>query len=153
MYVKAYGNTFTDIYMDNAGGHGVSGISDRMRGNSFQRTVIKGYTHSVTYYEHDGSGGLTTFKDGDWTFTGDTAVWGDDSNEPPSPYIKQTFVFENIAAHGPSGAAFLKFGTSYGGSGLAYRGGGVTIRNCTINGRPVTAADVAGIPSNLLTIS
>ena len=152
IYAKAANNTFVDIYLNNAGGRGISGISDRMRGNTFVRTVIRGYTHAVTYYEHDGRGGVTTFRDGDWTFSGDTAVWGDDSNEPPSPYIKQTFVFENVDVHGPSGAKFLAFGSSYGGSGLAYRGGGVTIRNCTINGRPVTAADVTGVPPNLLTI-
>ncbi len=154
MYVKAAGNTFRDVFADNAGGNGVSGISVRMRGNVFERTVLRGYTHAVTYYEHDGSaGGATVFRDGDWSFSGDTAVWGDDSNEPPSAFIKQPFVFENIDAHGPAGAAFLKFGSSVFGGGLSYRGAGVTIRNCTINGRPVTASDVGGVPSNLLSIS
>jgi len=27
--------------------------------------------------------------------------WSDDSNDPPSPFIKQRFTFVNIAAHGP----------------------------------------------------
>jgi hypothetical protein len=153
IYVKATNNSFSDIYADNTGGNGVSGLSVRMHGNTFTRTVLKGYIHAVTYYEHDGSAGTVTFTDGDWTFTGDTAVWGDDSNEPPSPYIKQAFVFENIDAHGPSGAKFLKFGNSaYVSGALAYEGAGVTIHNCTINGHAVTASDVSGIPSTLLTI-
>jgi hypothetical protein len=151
IYVKARGNTFTDIYAEQ-GGNAASGFSVRMGNNSFTRTVIKGFPFAVSYYEHDGQSGTVTFKDGDWTFTGDTAVWGDDSNEPPSPYIKQTFLFDNIDAHGPSGAKFLKFGNSYGGSGPSYHGGGITIRNCTINGKPVTAADIGGIPSSLLRI-
>ena len=152
MYVKARGNTFTDIYAEE-GGNAASGFSVRMGNNSFERTVIKGFPLAVTYYEHDGAAGTVTFKDGDWTFTGDTAVWGDDSNEPPSPYIKQAFVFENIDAHGPAGAKFLKFGSSaYVSGALAYQGAGVKIVNCTINGRPVTAADLGGVPSNLLSI-
>ena len=152
MYVKARGNTFTDIYAEE-GGNAASGFSVRMGNNSFERTVIKGFPLAVTYYEHDGAAGTVTFKDGDWTFTGDTAVWGDDSNEPPSPYIKQAFVFENIDAHGPAGAKFLKFGSSaYVSGALAYQGAGVKIINCTINGRPVTAADIGGVASNLLSI-
>jgi hypothetical protein len=151
MYVKARGNTFSDIYAEQ-GGNAASGFSVRMGDNSFERTVIKGFQFAVSYYEHDGASGTVSFKDGDWSFTGDTAVWGDDSNEPPSPYIKQAFVFENIDAHGPSGAKFLRFGNSYGGSGLSYHGAGVNIVNCTINGRPVTAADVTGVPSNLLSV-
>jgi hypothetical protein len=151
MYVKARGNTFIDVYAEQ-GGNAASGFSVRMGNNSFERTVIKGFPIAVSYYEHDGAAGTVSFKNGDWTFTGDTAVWGDDSNEPPSPYIKQAFVFENIDAHGPSGAKFLKFGNSYGGSGLSYRGAGVKIVNCTINGHKVTAADIGGVPSNLLSI-
>jgi hypothetical protein len=153
MYVKAVNNTFSDIYADNTGGNGVSGLSVRMHGNTFTRTVLKGYTHAVTYYEHDTAAGTTTFTNGTWAFTGDTAVWGDDSNEPATPYIKQAFVFENIDATGPAGAYFLKFGNSaYVGGALSYRGAGVTIRNCTINGKPVTSANVSGVPSGLLTI-
>ena len=153
IYVKAYGNTFNDIYADNSGGHGTSGLSVRMRNNTFNRTCISGYTHAVTYYEHDGNAGTVSFTDGTWHFTGDTAVWGDDSNEPPTPYIKQTFVFDGINASGP-GAYFLKFGNSaYVSGALAYQGAGVTIHNCTLNGQPVTAAMVSGVPTSKLHIS
>jgi len=151
IYCKARGNSFRDIQAEN-GGNAASGLSVRMGNNSFLRTVLRGFHFPVTYYEHDGVPGDVMFKDGNWTFGGDTVVWGDDSNEPPTPYIKQTFLFENINAAGP-GSFFLKFGNSYGGTGLAYRGDGVTIRGCVLNGKPVTASMVSGVPADKLFIS
>lgn len=151
VYCKARGNTFRDIYAEN-GGNAASGFSVRMGNNTFLRTVLKGFNFPVTYYEHDGAAGDVMFKDGDWTFSSDTAVWGDDSNEPPTPYIKQSFLFENIKAAGP-GSFFLKFGKSSVPGDLAYRGTGVTIKGCTLNGKPVTASMVAGVPSDKLFIS
>jgi hypothetical protein len=148
IYCKARENEFYDIYAEQ-GGNAASSLSVRMGNNLFQRTVLKGFNY-VSYYEHDGLPGTVSFIDGDWEFTADTAVWGDDSNEPPTPYIKQAFLFQNIAAKGP-GSLFLKFGPSAAGGG-SYRGAGVTIKGCTLNGKPVTAAMVSGVPSDKLVI-
>lgn len=150
VYCKARGNQFADLLAEN-GGHAVSGLSVRMGNNTFLRTVLTGFTHSFTYYEQDGKPGHVMVKDADWHHTGDTAIWGDDSNEPPTPYIKQTFAFFNVSAEGP-GPWFLKFGSSTAG-GPSYRGAGVTINHCTLNGRPVDASMVSGVPANLLHIS
>jgi len=147
IYAKAPGGLFEDIRIDNTGGVASSGITLRMRNQTLRRIWIGGgFQHPLTYYEHDGQGGLVLVEDAELHCTnGQTCIWGDDSNGPPSPGLKQQFIFRRVHVFGPAGMKFLNF--------MNYTGPGIEIESSFINGRPVTAADVgSGIPASKVTI-
>lgn len=148
VYCKSRGNVFEDFDMDatQSQGKANNGFSVRMGDNTFRRAKLRGFNFSIAYFEHDGQPGTVTFEDvdGDSTAT-DVCIWMDDSNEPPSPGLKQTFVFRRV--HLSGGTLFVNCRAgSYIGAGLRFEG-------CTINGRALTLADIGpGFPRNKLTI-
>jgi hypothetical protein len=117
-----------------------------MRNQTLRRIWIGGgFIHPLTYYEHDGEGGQVLVEDAELHCTStDTCIWGDDSNEPPTPGRKQQFTFRRVYVWGPEGTKFVRFHN--------YTGPGVTLESCYLNGRPVTASDVELLPSGNVTI-
>lgn len=153
VYCKSNGNTLTD-FDATASQFASDGISCRMGGNRFQRMAMHGFIFPFAYFEHDDQPGVVTVED----FTGDgrsdTAIWGDDSNGCTKPYIKQAFVFRRCWFTVPGAHFFLKFGPSvFSGAGGSFDGAYVHLENCRLNGQPVTAGQISGVPSSKLTIA
>jgi hypothetical protein len=147
IYAQAPGGLFEDVRVDNTGGDAASGISLRMRNQTLRRIWVGGgFDHPLTYYEHDGQGGQVLVEDAELHCTDpDVCIWGDDSNEPPTPGLKQQFVFRRVHVFGPAGSKFVDFEN--------YVGPGIVFQSCFMNGHPITAADLGShIPLDKATI-
>lgn len=143
VYCKAPSNQFDDFDIDGAGGHGANGFSMRMGGNIVTRSHVINLPGPYYYFEHDGvTREASIAYQGRWTFNG-SAIYGDDSNGPPSPGLKQPFKFTQIDAIGNTDV-FLDFRN--------YIGPGIWIDTCTINGKKIVASMIRGIPASKLSI-
>lgn len=151
VYCKAFGNTFEDFYMDNTDGNGANGFSVRMGANVFNRFRITGFPAWSNYFEHDGVARPTpvTYYQGYGEFSQGAAFYGDDSNGPPSPGLKQAFQFTQIDMVGNSNLILNL---------VNYIGAGFTFDTCTINGTKIIPSMAGnstyfrGITSGLITI-
>ena len=105
IYAKSPGNLLEDIRIDNTGGQASSGITLRMRNQTLRRVWIGGgFSHPLTYYEHDGQGGVVLVEDAELHCTNtQTCIWGDDGNAPPTPGLKQQFTFRRVHVFGSGG--------------------------------------------------
>jgi hypothetical protein len=147
IYAKAPGGLFEDVRVDNTNGVASSGITLRMRNQTLRRIWIGGgFNHPLTYYEHDGEGGQILVEDAELHCTSrDMCIWGDDSNDPPSPGLKQQFTFRRVHVFGPAGSKFVDFEN--------YVGPGIVFQSCFMNGHPLNAADIGShIPLDKVTI-
>ncbi len=117
-------------------------FSLRYNGAVLRRFSASGAPHAVTYYETSSVRGNVLVESGSGSFTGDTAIWMDAETDYQSA-IYQSFTFRNVDMTGPSGSKFLRIA-----SGRMQ--GSVRIENCTINGHPVTASDVANVPNLMI---
>jgi hypothetical protein len=147
IYAQAPGGLFEDIRVDNSNGIATSGITLRMRNQTLRRIWIGGgFIHPLTYYEHDGEGGTILVEDAELHCTSDEmCIWGDDSNEPPSPGLKQQFVFRRVHVFAPAGTKFVDFEN--------YTGPGLVFESCFMNGHPLNQADIGShIPLAKVTI-
>ncbi len=140
MYVKSPNNLIEDIRVDNSQGNGASGITLRHPGNTVRRVkIFGGFQHPITYFENSGAAGSILIEDAELHYTNtQTCIYGDDSNGPPTPGLKQAFTLRRVYAFGPTSAKLIRL--------VNYTGGGVTLDNCYINGRLATMADVELIP-------
>jgi len=115
-----------------------SGVSFRYDGAVMRRFNISGAPHALTYYEESTTKGTVLFEDGDCSFRGDTAVWMDTNSAGP---IVQAFTFRRMNMTGAAGTAFMKVQAG------VFSGASVRLEGCTLNGRPVTAADLPNVPN------
>lgn len=120
-----------------------SGFSLRYHGAELRRFSVDGAPHCITYYETSDTYGWVTVEQGFGTFTADTAIWMDAELDYQT-LIRQQFTFYDLHFTGP-GSFFLKVAPNR-------MEGKVRIQGCTLNGLPVTAEMVAGVPAGALTI-
>lgn len=115
-----------------------SGISLRFHGAHVDGFKVSGAPHAVTYYETDFADGDITLIGGDCAFDADTGVWIDIEGSPQYPQtVTRHFLFHQVSMSGPG--AYLKVSRTFSGS--------VRLESCTLNGRPVTAADCPAVPN------
>lgn len=133
VYGKARDLTIEDV-VAKCGPDAESGFSLRYDGAVLRRFDVQGSpAHPVTYYETSDVAGLVAVEHGTATYShGQTAIW---CALDSKPRVLQDFLFRDVHVTGPSGALFARFAP-----GLM--DGDVRVDSCTINGRPVTAADV-----------
>jgi len=135
VYGKAPGLLLEDIVAE-CTANCASGLSMRFDGAVVRRFSVSGAPHAITYYETSSVAGTVLFEDGVCSFTADTGVWV----APETDYqtkVRQAFTFKRVAMTGPG--AFMKVASGFVGS--------VRLEGCTLNGKPVTAAGLPGVPN------
>lgn len=147
-YLKALNVSLFDFYARTPGGYEVSnGISSRMAGLVVTRAELHGFPLAIGHFQElnpDGTktSGTLTFLDVRGDFTSDCGVWIDVNS---ASTVDQHFAFEAVDLTGPTDffgkANAATFGTST-----------IEMRNCTINGKPATAASWAGVPAGRVTV-
>lgn len=143
LYAKSLNCTVEDYWASTSPNVQGDCFSLRMAGTVLRRFHGEGaHAHLLGYFQEklaDGTmpKGTVLIENGTGTFKGDTAMWIDVNS---GPYVEQAFVLRNLDVTGP-GAFLVK------ASPLTWRGT-MRIENCTLNGKPVTAAMVS-IPSGL----
>jgi hypothetical protein len=151
VYVKVRDAVLEDIRVS-ASEHAADCVTLRMAGTVVRRFVCDGAPpHVATYYQESdlGSGaytsGIVELRHGRGTFRGNAAFWVALNG---AATVRQAFVFHDIHVVGPEEAAFLRVLEP------AFVGSSVTISGCsTLNGRAVSAADVAVPASTPVAIS
>lgn len=143
-YAKAVGITIRDWYASN-GGYASDGISARHSALLVERFECWGFAFPVAYFdEGEAAGQPLVFRHGKGDGTSDTAVWMD-TNSGTS--VAQSFEFEDCHFTGAATAVFLRC------SAGKFAGRYVKLTGCTMNGNPVTASLVTGIPADKLFIA
>jgi hypothetical protein len=132
IYAKAANLLIEDIYAECAS-PAASGFSLRYDGAVLRRSEVHGAPHAITYYETSKKAGTVLVEDVRGSFRGDTGVWAALDSEPR---VLQAFTFRRVDLTG--NGAFMK-ATAFGGS--------VLVDTCTLNGKPVTKADLPGVPN------
>lgn len=139
VYAKAPGVLVED-FTATASRYAANGLSVRFGGFLGQRCQLDGFPIPLAIFADDTTPNLVTWFDIAGAFT-DTGIWLDCDEAPKMVY---TVVAENVALTG--NGKFLAANT-------ANFAGRVSISSCTLNGKPVTAADVSGVPASALTIT
>lgn len=132
IYAKARDLTIEDVYAECAS-PAASGFSLRYDGAVLRRSEVHGAPHALTYYETSKVAGAVLVEDVRGSFRGDTGVWAALDSEPR---VLQAFTFRRVHLIGQG--EFMK-ATAFAGS--------VRVEACTLNGRPVTASDLPGVPN------
>lgn len=138
IYGKAPNLTIEDLVVE-CSSYCASGISMRFDGATVKRFTVKGAPHAITYYETSAKAGQVLFEDGDCSFTGSTGIW----IYPETDYqqtVRQAFTFRRVKMIGQG--AFMK---------VDRFSGSVRLEGCTLNGKPVTKADLPGVPNVTVT--
>lgn len=145
VYAKNRDITIRDLYASN-GGYAADGVSAREPGLLVERFECWGFSFPVAYFdEGQPAGKPLVFRHGKGDTKLDTAVWVD-INQTHATMVLQSFEFEDVHFTGPATAAFLRCEAG------KFAGQYVKLTGCTMNGRAVTAANVAGIPADKLVI-
>lgn len=136
-YLKAEDVTLEDFFAKTAGGNQVkNGISARMRGLKCRRFRVEGFPLAVAFFNDGTNAGPLLFEDGSGTFTSnDSGCWIDGG--------ACDFTFRRCEFNGPTDI-FLAANSSFSGK--------VVIDACKVNGKPVTAERIVGLPPARLTI-
>ncbi|MBX4201908.1 hypothetical protein KW803_03410, partial [Candidatus Saccharibacteria bacterium] len=115
-----------------------SAVSLRYNGAQLRRFILSGAPHAITYYETSTTAGTVTIENGSGSFTGDTAIWMDAETDYTQQVI-QRFVIKNVSFTG--NGVFMDVADS------RFASPSITVEHCFLNGRPVTAADLPGVPN------
>jgi hypothetical protein len=136
-YLKAENIVLEDFFAKTPGGPQTkNGISARMAGLQCRRFAVWGFPLAVAFFDDGTTVGTMLFEDGTGDFgSSGGACWIDGG--------KQEFLFRRCSFSGPSNF-FLAASSGYSGK--------VTIDTCQLNGKPVTTAQVNGMPSARLTV-
>lgn len=139
VYAKAPNVTVEDFYAT-ASKYAANGLSVRFGGFHGERCQLDGFPIPLAIFADDVTPSTVQWIDVRGAFT-DTGVWLDCDEAARMVY---TVGLSNVALTGPG--KFLAANT-------ANFAGRVSISGCTLNGKPVTSADVQGVPSGSLSIT
>lgn len=139
VYAKAKNLTVLDFYAT-ASQYASNGLSVRFGGFLGQRCQLDGFPIPLAVFADDETPGTVTWRQIRGAFT-TVGVWLDVDEASKMVY---DIVCDRVDMTGP-GNVFLNASDHFAGT--------VTISGCTLNGRPVTAANVTHVPASALHIS
>lgn len=139
VYAKAANLTVLD-FTATASQHAANGLSVRYPGFLGQRCQLDGFPIPLAVFADDQTAGNVTWRQIRGAFT-NVGVWLDVDEAAKMVY---DVVLDQVALTGPV-STFLSASPAFAGS--------VTITACTLNGKPVTAANVTHVPASALHIS
>ena len=139
VYGKAANLTVLDFYATGSK-YAANGLSVRYGGFLGQRCQLDGFPIPLAVFADDETHGLVTWRQIRGIFT-TVGVWLDVDEAAKMVY---DVTCDRVDMVGP-GNVFLNASAAFAGS--------VTIAGCTLNGKPVTAANVTNVPASSLHIS
>jgi hypothetical protein len=139
IYAKAANLTVLDFYAT-ASKYAANGLSVRYPGFLGQRCQLDGFPIPLAVFADDQTAGTVTWRQIRGAFT-NVGVWLDVDEAAKMVY---DVTLDRVDLTGP-GTKFLNASAAFAST--------VQIRACTLNGKPVTSANVGGVPAGQLHIS